>query len=158
MMSIESNEKSNDSYHCQQISIDGKDAKNLADLVGQVLSHFLVFHFLRPQGPPDIMNHDCRWPTEDHLPAQTTHQHLRASTSSPISTAGPQKQQKNNYDCTPTYTAGYQTIITLKIPPKHFLNKNTIITPMWFSDWKLPPLAILENFQKNIHLSRGSRP
>ena len=94
MMSIESNEKSNDSYHCQQISIDGKDAKNLGDLVGQVLSHFLVFHFLTPQGPPDIMNHDCRWPTEDHLPAQTTHQHLRASTSSPISTAGPQKQQK----------------------------------------------------------------
>ena len=98
MMSIESKEKSNDSYHCHQISIDGKDAKNLGDLVGQVLSHFLVFHFLRPQGPPDII---CRWPTEDHppptedhLPAQTTHQHLRVSTSSPISTAGPQKQQK----------------------------------------------------------------
>ena len=121
MMSIESNEKSNDSYHCRQISIDGKDAKNLGDLVGQVLSHFLVFHFLTPQGPPDIMNHDCRWPTEDHLPAQTTHQHLRASTSSPISTAGPQKQQKKtNYDCTPTYTADYQTTITLKIPPKHY--------------------------------------
>ena len=55
MMSIESKEKSNDSYHCQQISIDGKDAKNLGDLVGQVLSHFLVFHFLTPQGPADIM-------------------------------------------------------------------------------------------------------
>ena len=55
MMSIESREKSNDSYHCQQISIDGKDAKNLGDLVGQVLSHFLVFHFLTPQRPADIM-------------------------------------------------------------------------------------------------------
>ena len=125
MMSIESKEKSNDSYNNDKsLSTDfhrwqGCKKPWWPGRPGAVsFSGFPFPHATRTpwhheswlqvtyRGPPSSPNHP---PTPESLHL-FTHLHCRSTKAT----------KKTNYDCTPTYTAGYQTIITLKIPPKHY--------------------------------------